>query len=119
MEMARCIILLPQLFLHLFFIFTDVSHLSFNQFFSYFNLFPPFHLWSALFTFSTDVPLPLSKHLPQVLLKHNHTTLHYLPLPAYLLLPSIPTCLSAPLYSCPPALHCASSSPQIFLLFSK
>ena len=38
------------------------------------------------------VPLPLSKHLPQVVSKHDHTTSHHSLLPAYLLLPSIPTC---------------------------
>ena len=53
------------------------------------------------------VPFPLSKHLPQVVSKHDHTTSHHLPLPAYLLLFSIPMCPSAPLYSsCPPTLHC-------------
>ena len=56
---------------------------------------------------STYVLFPSSKHLPQVVSKHDHTTSHHLLLPAYLLLPSIPTCPSAPLYfSCLPTLHC-------------
>ena len=55
------------------------------------------------------VPLPSSKHLPQVISKHDHTTSDHSPLPAYVLFPSIPTCPSAPLYSsCPPTYttHC-------------
>ena len=44
------------------------------------------------------VPLPLSKHLPQVVLKHNHITSYYSPLSAYLLLPSIATCSLGRLY---------------------
>ena len=55
------------------------------------------------------VPLPSSKHLPQVISEHDHTTSDHSPLPAYLLFPSIPTCPSAPLYSsCPPTYttHC-------------
>ena len=55
---------------------------------------------------STSCNIAFIKHLPQVILKHDRTTSYHLPFPAYLLLPSIPTCPSAPLYSsCPPTLH--------------
>ena len=42
-----------------------------------------------------NVPLASSKHLPQVVLKHNNTTSYHLPLPACRLLSSIPICPSA------------------------
>ena len=106
MEVARCILQLLQLFLHLLSTYTNMLHLlSSNQSFSCFlqlvssisssvGLVYVFH---PLF-----VPLPLSKHLPQVISKHNHTTSYHLPLPAYLLFPSILACPSTPLYSsCP------------------
>ena len=54
MEVAGCIPLLPQFFLLLLSTYTDLPHLlSSNQSFSCFlQLLPPFHPWSALFTFS-------------------------------------------------------------------
>ena len=48
---------------------------------------------------STSCTISLIKHLPQVVSNHDHIPLHYLPFPGYLLLPSIPTCPSAALYS--------------------
>ena len=66
-------------------------------------IFHPFH-----------VPLPSSKHLPQVISKHDHITSHHTSLPAYLLLPSISisTNPSVPLYSSrPTTLHCTLPSP--------
>ena len=122
MEVARCILLLPQLFLHLS-IYTDLLHLlSFKPIFSCFLQLVSSSsslVGSVYIFFPFHVPLSLSKHL-QVISKHDHTTSHHLPLPAYLLLSSFTTCPSAPLNSsCLPTLHCTLPSPQIFLLFPK
>ena len=70
MEVAGCISLLLQLFLHLVYTYTDLPHLlSLNHFFSCFlQLVPsisssvgPVNVFHLL-----HVPLPSSKHLPQV-----------------------------------------------------
>ena len=123
MEVTGCILLL-QLLLHLLTTYTNLLHLlSLNQSFLCFlqlvssisSLVSPVYVFHPL-----HVPLLSSKHFLQVISKHDHTTSHHSPLPAYLLLPSIPTCPSAPLYSfCPPTLHHTFPSPYIFLLFSK
>ena len=107
---SRCILLLLQLFLHLLSTYINLLHLlCLNQSFSCFlQLVPsisssvgPVYIFHPL-----HVPLSSSKHLPQVIIKHDHTTSHHLPFPAYLLLFSIPTCASALLYSsCPPNFH--------------
>ena len=54
MEVAGCILLFPQFFLHLLFTYSDLPHLFLNQSFSCFlqRLFPPFHPRSALLTSS-------------------------------------------------------------------
>ena len=93
-----CASLLSQFFLHLLSTYTDLPHLSLNQsFLCFVQLVPsisssvgPVYVFHLL-----HVPLPLSKHLRQVVSKHDHITSHYLPLPVYLLLSSIPTCPSA------------------------
>ena len=117
MEVAGCILLLPQLFLQFLYTYTDLLYLlSLNQSFSCFLqlVLSILSLTGFVYVFHLlHVPLPSSKHLPQVISKHNHS-----PLPVYLLLLSIPTCPSASLYSfCPPTLHCTLLSPKIFLLF--
>ena len=93
-------LLTPSLPLH------HLPHLlSLNQSFSCFLQFVSSILPSVSLVYlfhSLHVPIPSSKHLPQVVPKHDHTTSHHWPLPAYLLFPSIPTCPSAPLY---PLIH--------------
>ena len=87
MKMAGCISLLLQLFLHLhqsaasffkpillMFLLTCFLHFIFCQ--------PCLRFPSTLCT------IGFTKHLLQVVSKHEHTNSHYLPLPAYLLLPS-------------------------------
>ena len=90
LEVAGCIPLLLQLFLHLFSTCIDLPHLlSLNQSFSCFlqlvpcisSLVNPVYVFHPL-----HVPLPSSRHLPQVVSKHDHTTSHHSPLPTYLLL---------------------------------
>ena len=117
MEVVRCISLLPQFFLHL---LSTYLHQSAASSF----LKPILLMFSSTcslhfilgrpclrFPFTSCTLLSL-KHVPQVVSKHGLTTSHHLPLPAYLLFPSIPTCPSAPLYSsCPPTLHCTLHSP--------
>ena len=81
MEVAGCILLLLQLFVHLLSTYTDLLHLlSSNQSFSCFfplvssisslvhpvYVFHPFH-----------VPLSSSKHLPQFISNHDHNTSYY------------------------------------------
>ena len=109
MEMAGCILLLPNFFLHLLSTYIDLPHCrSLNQSLSCFLQLVPSISSSVgpiYFLHPLHVLLSSSKHLFQVVSKHDHTTSHHSPLPVYLLLPSIPTCLSAPLYSfCPPTL---------------
>ena len=77
MKVAGCILLFLQLFLHksvassflililLIFPSTSFLHFIFGQPCLHFH---PLH-----------VPLPSSKHLPEVVSKHDHTTSHYLP----------------------------------------
>ena len=119
MEVARCVPLLLQFLLHLFSTYTNLPHLlSLKQ---SFPCFLPLHPQLALFAFSIhfmyhcfhqNIFLSSSQSI-----RLNQTTSHYCPLPAYLLLLSIPTCPSAPLYSsCPPTLHYTLPSPLIFLL---
>ena len=50
-------------------------------------------------------PLPSSKHLLQIISKHDHTTSHHLPLPAYLLLSSILKKSVGNLLHCIPLVH--------------
>ena len=116
MEVAECILLLPQLFLHLLFIYTNLPYLlSLNQSSSCFLQPVPSISSSFDFVYVTHplhVPLSLSKHLHQVVSKHDHITSPHSPFPAYLLVPPILTCLSTPLYSCfPSTLHRLSRSP--------
>ena len=77
MELAGCILLLQQLFLHLFFTYTNLPYLLLNQFFSCFlqlvfsilSSVGPVYVFHLLY-----VPLHSSKHFSQVVLKHDHTT---------------------------------------------
>ena len=108
MEVARCILLL-QLFLHLLSTYIYLPYLFLTHSFSCFlQLVSSISsLVSSVYVFHPlHLPLPSSKCLSQVISKYDHTTSHCLPLPVYVLLPSIPTCSSAPLYSsCIPTLH--------------
>ena len=94
MEVARCILLLLQLFLHLLSTYTNLLHLSLYQSFTCFGQLVPSisSLVGPVYIFyPLHVPLPSSKYLLQVVSKHDHTTLHHSRLPAHLVLPSIPT----------------------------
>ena len=75
MEVAGRIPLLPQFFLRLLSTYPDLPHFfSLNQFFSCFLQLVPsiLSLISPVYVFhSLHVPLPSSKHLPQVVSKHD------------------------------------------------
>ena len=70
--------------------YTDLPHLLFlNQSFScFFQLisFISSSVGAAYVFYPLHVSSPSSKHLPQVVSKHDHTTSHHLSLPIYLLL---------------------------------
>ena len=95
MEVAGCIFLLPQLIPHLLSTYIDLPHLSLNQSFSCFlQLIPSISSAVGPVTFSIhSCTIAIIKHLPQVVSKHDHTNSRHSPLPAYLLLPPIPTCV--------------------------
>ena len=116
LEVAGWIPLLLQLFVHLLSTYITLPHLlSLNESFSCFLQLVPSISFSVDFVYvfhALHGPSPSLKQLPRFVLKHDHTPSHHLPLPAYLVLSSIPTCLSAPFYaSCPSTLHRTSPSP--------
>ena len=69
---------------------------------------------------STLCTIAFIKTSSQVVSKHDHTISHHSPFPAYLLLPSIPTCPLASLYSsCSPTIHTYCSHHRSFCFSQK
>ena len=119
MEVAECIPLFPQFFLHLLSANTDLLlFLSSNHSFSHFLQLVPFISSSIgpVYIFHPLYVLFLHQNIFIKSFKHNHTTPHNFPLSAYLMLSSLLTCSSAPLYCC--VLHPHHLYPLVHQLYT-